>query len=62
MTETAWVRSWAFKTRKTKRKRVHIEVRDPKLGLSVVKTYTGKDHTFHIILEEGKTNGTKTRS
>lgn len=54
MSTSAWVRSWQFKTRRTKKKRVHIEVRDPKQKLELVRTYTGKDHTFHIILEEGQ--------
>ena len=50
---TVWLRGKKYRTRK-KKKRVHIEVRDPDLVLEMVKAYTGKDHTFHIILEERK--------
>ena len=57
---TVWLRSWKYKTGK-KRRRVHVEVRDPDLNLYLVKVYRGKDHTFHIILEEGEKNGPATR-
>jgi hypothetical protein len=49
---TVWLRGKKYKTKKKKGKRIHIEVRDPDLNLRLVKTYKGKDHTFHIILEE----------
>ena len=48
---TIWLRGKRIKKRK-----VHIEVRDPKMALELVKTYRGKDHTFHIILKEKKTD------
>jgi hypothetical protein len=51
--EPVWLRSWRFRT-KTKKKRIHIEVRDPNLSLAIIKSYRGKDHTFHIILTEGE--------
>lgn len=53
-----WTRAWKYRTNK-KKQRVHVEVRDPKLAFELVKVYRGKDHTFHIILEERK-NGKET--
>lgn len=50
---TVWIRSWKIKSKKNRR-RIHVEVRDPNMRLQIVKTYPGKDHTFHIILEESK--------
>ena len=49
---SVWLRSWRIRSKK--RKRIHIEVRDADMLLSFVKAYKGKDHTFHIILEEQK--------
>lgn len=63
MSTTLWTRSWRYKTKPVKAKkdkpakpsarRVHVEVRDPDQNLVFVKAYRGKDHTFHVILEEG---------
>lgn len=47
--DPVWLRSW-----RTRKGRVHIEVRDPEQNLEPVKVYRGKDHTLHIILKEGK--------
>lgn len=57
---TVWLRGKKYKTRKKKR-RLHIEVRDPDLTLELVRVYPGKDHTFHIILEERR-NGSGSKA
>lgn len=54
---TIWLRGKKYKTKKRGKKRIHIEVRDPKMALALVETYRGKDHTFHIILEKEESNG-----
>lgn len=46
-----WTRAWRYKAKK--KGRVHIEVRDPDQTFGFVRSYRGKDHTYHVILEEG---------